>query len=214
MTLKRHDILSSVCSDHRYQNGIKMKRCLNFECLYYISIKWLPVRLMHNNDFSAVNMTFISYSIITIATDFLAMQGARAHFSCGPFYWHGLTLIPAWISNHMPSKVWGEITYPFPNFNGCTVEVWEWINHFTFYNGCNYASVLGLKLIYVSKRGTGIFLPQHQKGWFLRLFFILSTCILVCFSEHWYSYPQDVLCFTQPSMQAVVTVTVSLYWMG
>ena len=25
------------------------------------------------------------------------------------FYWHGLTLIPAWISNHMPSKVWGEI---------------------------------------------------------------------------------------------------------
>ena len=27
--------------------------------------------------------------------------------------------IPAWISNHMPSKVWYEITYPFPNFNGC-----------------------------------------------------------------------------------------------
>ena len=28
-----------------------------------------------------------------------------------------------WISNHMPSKVWDEITYPFLNFNGCTVEV-------------------------------------------------------------------------------------------
>ena len=41
----------------------------------------------------------------------------------GRFYSHGLTLIPAWISNHMPSKVWGEITYPFLNFNGCTVEV-------------------------------------------------------------------------------------------
>ena len=40
-----------------------------------------------------------------------------------PFYLHGLTLIPAWISNHMPGKVWGEITYPFLNFNGCTVEV-------------------------------------------------------------------------------------------
>ena len=24
---------------------------------------------------------------------------------------------PAWISNHKPSKVWDEITYPFPNFN-------------------------------------------------------------------------------------------------
>ena len=34
-----------------------------------------------------------------------------------------LTLIPAWIRNHMPSNVWDEITYPFLNFNGCTVEV-------------------------------------------------------------------------------------------
>ena len=29
---------------------------------------------------------------------------------------HGLTLIPAWISNHMPCKVWDEITYPILNF--------------------------------------------------------------------------------------------------
>ena len=36
----------------------------------------------------------------------------------GPFYWHGLTLIPTGISNHMPSEVWDEITYPFPNFSG------------------------------------------------------------------------------------------------
>ena len=27
--------------------------------------------------------------------------------------------------------LWDEITYPFPNFNGCTVEVWEWISSFT-----------------------------------------------------------------------------------
>ena len=33
-----------------------------------------------------------------------------------------------WIN--MPSKKWDEITYPFPNFNGGTVEVWEWINNF------------------------------------------------------------------------------------
>ena len=41
----------------------------------------------------------------------------------GLFYYHGLTLIPAWISNHMPGKVWDEITYPVLNFNGCIVEV-------------------------------------------------------------------------------------------
>ena len=30
----------------------------------------------------------------------------------------------------MHSQVWDEITYPFPNFNGCTVELWEWISNF------------------------------------------------------------------------------------
>ena len=39
-------------------------------------------------------------------------------------------LFPTWISNHMPSKVWNEITYPFPNFNRETVGVWEWISNF------------------------------------------------------------------------------------
>ena len=26
--------------------------------------------------------------------------------------------------------MWDELIYPFPNFNGCTVEVWEWIRIF------------------------------------------------------------------------------------
>ena len=41
--------------------------------------------------------------------------------------------ICAWISNHMPSEVWDEITYPLPNFNGCTFGVWEWISYFIPY---------------------------------------------------------------------------------
>ena len=40
-----------------------------------------------------------------------------------------LISISAWKSNHASSKVWDEITYPFPNFNGCTVYVWEWISN-------------------------------------------------------------------------------------
>ena len=36
----------------------------------------------------------------------------------------------AWINNHIHYTVWDEITYPFPNFNGCTVEVWEWMSSF------------------------------------------------------------------------------------
>ena len=45
-------------------------------------------------------------------------------------YSHGFTLIPTWISNHIPSKVLDEITYLFPNFVGATVEDWEWICNF------------------------------------------------------------------------------------
>ena len=39
----------------------------------------------------------------------------------GPFYWHGLTLIPTWISNYIHYKLWDKITYPFLNVNGATV---------------------------------------------------------------------------------------------
>ena len=52
-----------------------------------------------------------------------AIQNRLQDDTRGPFYYHGLTLIPAWISNHMPCKVWDEITYQFLNFNDCTVEV-------------------------------------------------------------------------------------------
>ena len=30
--------------------------------------------------------------------------------------------MPAWISNYIHYKVWNEITYPFPNFNGYAVK--------------------------------------------------------------------------------------------
>ena len=47
-----------------------------------------------------------------------------------PLYWHELTLMPLWISNHMPSKGWYAIVYQFLNFNGCRAEVWEYISGF------------------------------------------------------------------------------------
>ena len=49
----------------------------------------------------------------------------------GPFYYQ-LTWISAWISNHIHSKNWDEITYPFSNFND-TIEVWERISHVTLH---------------------------------------------------------------------------------
>ena len=52
-------------------------------------------------------------------------------------------------------KEWDEITYPFLNFNGATVEVKEWkINFIAYFTGaCDSLAMLGLKIIHVSKRG-------------------------------------------------------------
>ena len=37
------------------------------------------------------------------------------YVNTGPFYWRGLSIIPAWVSNYAHYKVWDEITYSFPN---------------------------------------------------------------------------------------------------
>ena len=42
-------------------------------------------------------------------------RGVLREFPTDFFNWHGMILVPSWISNHMPCKVWGEINYPFPN---------------------------------------------------------------------------------------------------
>ena len=68
---------------------------------------------------------------------FLGLRGK--HQSCmwltchlwGPLYKHKITLIPARISNHMPSKVWDEITYPFSQTSmAAAFTVWEWMSDF------------------------------------------------------------------------------------
>ena len=43
----------------------------------------------------------------------------------------------------MISKMCDESTYPFPNFNGFTVEIWESISNFiSHFNMNNYLSIL------------------------------------------------------------------------
>ena len=51
------------------------------------------------------------------------MSWIKLSVTYGPFYEHGLTFIPAWISNYIHYEMWDEITYPFLNVNGATVEI-------------------------------------------------------------------------------------------
>ena len=45
----------------------------------------------------------------------------------------------------MPGKVLDDSTYPFPNSNGCTIEMDE-LSDPTLYNGCNYLSMFVIKI--------------------------------------------------------------------
>ena len=42
-------------------------------------------------------------------------------------FYNDESTFPVYIRNHMMSKMWNEITNLFPNFNGCTAVIWEWI---------------------------------------------------------------------------------------
>ena len=48
----------------------------------------------------------------------------------GPFCEHNLILIPTGKSNYIHCEVSGKISYPFQNFNGAAIEVWEWLSNF------------------------------------------------------------------------------------
>ena len=66
---------------------------------------------------SDVIMQFGASNPNIFSTDFMAL-----------FYYHDLSLILEWMSYNTHHKVWDEITYPFPNFNGAT-DVWTWVNN-------------------------------------------------------------------------------------
>ena len=60
---------------------------------------------------------------VGVLAEYISSNLTRTCYIWGPFYQHGLPLFPVWMCNHIHFKVWDEITYPFLNFNGCTVEV-------------------------------------------------------------------------------------------
>ena len=78
-----------------------------------------------------------------------------------------MACFPAWMSNYIHDIVWDEITYPSPNFNDCTVEVWGWISnlvtHFTEHF-MTYPCSAGA-LIHVDKMRLKIIVPTFATKW-------------------------------------------------
>ena len=93
----------------------------------------------------------------------------------------------------MPSEVWDEITYPFPNFNGCTVEVWEQISNFYPYFMVDVITHPCLKLVHINKRGPNAPYTSHSLTNYVCLFWkfrrkltvSLRNSTLLCWAVMW-----------------------------
>ena len=67
------------------------------------------------------------------------------------------------ISNSIHCKVRGEIAFPFPNFNGATVEVWEW-------NENSSHTLLGMR-----SHSNGLFWLEFTCTRIVRTFSLITT---------------------------------------
>ena len=143
-----HTPFISIMIYHHYQQGLNqfiisegtaksINSCSQKRLLNVSQERWLNIS--HSNHMSAGNYqyaTLNSYcqnrssimsksmhisqrSLWNVPQSFYISQGSYEH-----------SFIPAWICNHIHYKMSSEITYPFPNFNGCTIEVWEWTSDF------------------------------------------------------------------------------------
>ena len=98
-----HRFLSCYCSIYLWPRT-------NMIWMAWISSMRISIRVVNNGVTTQMVMKIVRMKMATRA----------------PFYKHGLTLITVWVSNYTHCKVWDEITYPYLNFNDCTV-----ISHFT-----------------------------------------------------------------------------------
>ena len=111
------------CYKHSLSFKIRTRSCCILFCISSFEFIW------YIHSYSAVSLILGRSCVGRSQCQWSDLEGYGLN-QLRPLLLNSLTLIPTWMSNHMPGRVWGEITYPFPNFNGCTVEVWEWISNF------------------------------------------------------------------------------------
>ena len=69
-----------------------------------------PTLQLWLNDCTEVRKWMSNYIVLMAAITYPDCEAAAALVDiCGPFYQHGLTLIPAWISNYIHYNVWNEL---------------------------------------------------------------------------------------------------------
>ena len=94
---------------------------------------WLADALGLSNHDQPFCWKFLVKNLLVFATLTPETHIQDTSLHLGPLLPAWFNFIPACISNYTHYELWDEITYPFPNINGATIEVWEWINNFIPY---------------------------------------------------------------------------------
>ena len=108
-------ILGCLCE--RIDSSLFAQPCI-------IMVRWAQWRYLSKALINQSRMTYVCFSKLGHHWFFLLKTFVS------PFTNMVLTVIQAGIINYTHYKVWDEISYPFPNFNGYSIEVWKWISNF------------------------------------------------------------------------------------
>ena len=101
------------------------------KCFHLMTSLWRvnTASLVNRDKSTALYISYFSIKqtkarVIFIITKSVLIQKIRNEHHLGPTPLTWIYITPKWIINHTPSKVWVEITYPFPNVTS-TDEVWK-----------------------------------------------------------------------------------------
>ena len=124
-----HRVFSSVqlsaCAPHGFRNfnsNSKLHTC--FLLVIYIDVLMISDLNVNESQYVVIFLTY-SYAYTYKTSKRCMIRGT--HLAPLLLMWFNFN--PSMDNNHMPSKMWHDFTYPFPNFNGYTVEVWEGISN-------------------------------------------------------------------------------------
>ena len=119
--------------------------------------------------------------------------------------------IPAWKNKHMLSKVWDQITHPFPNINGTTIEIWEWIS--------NFIPHFIMDAITKTRRCTAGYNHHTQIAQFWKIsktsfFWKGVTDIRVWINDYHHCFKWGVIIHAQLLLRRLVKHPLKMQWLG
>ena len=82
-----------------------------------------------NSDPKSYPLDLIYSSGKRVLSPFFGKAAPEVLLHHGPLLITRISLIPAWLNNHINDSSWDKFADPFPNVNVAAVEFWEWISN-------------------------------------------------------------------------------------